>query len=133
MPRESATVTAAGTDRRVFRYAKRLGSVKLESFPYERITMFETGKRLAGHYFTVRVPWSSADLISSTAGDASAFDRTVRSRMNTISSSPAGPTPNAPASPASSVVDQLAKLANLLERGLITRAGYDQQKSQLLK
>ncbi|HEV2890688.1 MAG TPA: PH domain-containing protein [Frankiaceae bacterium] len=121
------------TDRRVVFYGKKLGGYDLESFPYPNITSFEQGRNMLGHHVTffaagnaVHMKWIK-DL-----KDMEAFTRTVKAAMTAAAARTAAP-PAPPAPPAQpDVVDQLRRLGELRDSGIVTPEEFEAKKAELL-
>jgi hypothetical protein len=139
------TGSMLATDRRVVFYAKKLGGYELESFPYGSISSFEQGKGLMGHTMTffasgntVHMKWIK-DL-----KDMAAFTEAVKERMNgSAAAAPAGlqnagqapaapPAPAAPAQPAQDPIEQLRRLGELRDAGIVTPEEFAAKKAELL-
>ena len=116
------------TERRVVFFAKRLGGHEMESFPYENISSFESGKALMGGTITffasnnrVHVKW-----INPVAA-ANSLLEVVRKKMNES----AAPASSAPAVEAS-VIDKIRQLGGLRDAGIVTEDEFNQKKAELL-
>ena len=117
------------TDRRLVFYAKKLTGYDLESYPYDHISSIETGKGMMGHQITffasgnkVHMKWIDAKQ------DVPGFISTVRARMK----GGAGDGAAAVASSEPDVSDQIRKLAQLRDEGLVTDEEFQAKKAQLL-
>lgn len=121
------TGSLLATDRRVVFYAKKLGGYELESFPYGNISSFEQGKNMMGHNVTffasgnkVHMKWIKTDK------DLATLTETVKAAMN-------GSKPTAaPATTAPDPMDQLRKLGELRDAGVLTPEEFDAKKADLL-
>lgn len=124
------TGSLIATDRRLVFYAKKLGGYELESFPYGNISSFEQGKNMMGHTVTffasgnkVHMKWIKTDK------QLALFTETVKASMNGAKATPA-PTAAAPAQ--GDVMDQLRKLGELRDLGVLTGDEFDAKKAELL-
>ena len=110
------------TDHRVVFYAKKMGGYELESFPYSNISSFEQGKNMMGPNVTFFSSGNKVQVKWIKDGDVSEFVAAVRSRM--------GKSSNAAA--ASDVAEQIRKLAELRDQGLLTDSEFQAKKTELL-
>jgi hypothetical protein len=121
----------AATDRRLLFYAKKLGGYDLESFPYENISSIEMGKQMVmGHH--VKFFASGNEVKMKWIDDKTAvaeFVTEVKRRMK--GGSPAS-TQTAPSLPGPDLADQLRRLAELKNEGLLTEDEFQAQKQKLL-
>ena len=115
----------AATDRRLVFYAKKMGGYDLESFPYENITSFEQGKGMSGPSVTFIASGNQAKLKWISKGDMTAFMEAVRSRMGKRSAADAG-------SAEPDIADQIRKLADLRDAGILSSAEFEAKKTDLL-
>lgn len=134
------TGTLIATDRRIVFYAKKLGGYDLESFPYGNVSSFEQGKNLMGHnlrFFAsgnkVEMKWIKSDT------HLARFTDTVKAGMAArhggAAAAPATahtPPPAPPAGPQPDVMEQLRKLGELRDAGILTQEEFDAKKTQLL-
>lgn len=111
------------TDRRLVFFAKKLVGYDLESFPYASISSFEASKGLSGHSFRFAASGNDVRLKWINAGQVDQFVGLVRSR--------AGQRPSAAPTQADPM-DQLRKLAELRDAGIVSPAEFEAKKSQLL-
>jgi hypothetical protein len=109
------------TDHRVVFYAKKMGGYELESFPYSNISSFEQGKNMMGPNVTFFSSGNKVYVKWIKDGDVSEFVAAVRSRMGK-SSSAAAP----------DVAEQIRKLAELRDQGLLTDSEFQAKKTELL-
>jgi hypothetical protein len=125
------TGSLIATDRRLVFYAKKLGGYELESFPYGNISSFEQGKNMLGHNVTffasgnkVHMKWIKTDKELAT------FTETVKAEMNRHRGSGSPSVPTASAQP--DVMDQLRKLGELRDAGVLTPEEFETKKVDLL-
>ncbi|MEH0985295.1 PH domain-containing protein [Micromonospora sp. CPCC 205556] len=113
------------TDRRLVFFAKKLGGHDLESFPYANISSFESSKGLMGHSFRFAASGNDVSLKWINTGDVARFAELLRAR--------AGQRPAATAVPSQpDPPDQLRKLAELRDAGIVTAKEFEAKKRQLL-
>ncbi|HEX9774469.1 MAG TPA: PH domain-containing protein [Actinomycetota bacterium] len=116
------------TDRRVVFYAKKLGGYDLESFPYQNVSSVEMSKGMTGH--RVRFFASGNDVSMKYINDLPRLQRFVehvRARMNEPSA------PAASGEQGSDIMDQLKKLGELRDAGVLTPEEFEAKKADLLK
>jgi hypothetical protein len=123
----------AATDRRMLFFAKKVGGYDLESFPYGNISSLEQGKELMKggtlKFFasgnTVTMKW-----INTRKNNLGEFMTLVQSRMNEAKSSPSPPS----ADPGGmDIADQIKKLADLRDAGVLSEDEFSVKKTELLK
>lgn len=117
------------TDRRVVFYAKKMTGYELESFPYENISSFEQGKNFMGA--TLRFFASGNEVhLKWIKGDVAPLASAVKQRMK-------GGTPSPPVQQPQQqepdVADQIRKLAELRDAGILTEEEFTAKKRQLLE
>jgi hypothetical protein len=126
----------AATDRRMLFFAKKMSGYDLESFPYANISSLEQGKNMMGgtlKFFasgnTAAMKW--IDVRKHNLGE---FMTLVQSHMNKSKSAPSAPT--SPSTPAASgepsITEQIQKLAELRDAGILTEEEFSNKKAQLL-
>jgi Bacterial PH domain/Short C-terminal domain len=117
----------AATDHRVVFYAKKMGGYDLEVFPYAAISSIETGKGMAGHHIKF---FASGNEVSlkwiDKKSDAPGFVSLVKSQMHQPKqeASVAGDSPD--------VAEQIRKLAQLRDEGLVTDEEFESKRTELL-
>lgn len=123
----------AATNRRVVFYAKKLAGYDLESFPYENISSFEMGKGAMGHTIAFHASGNSGRMKFINQGDVAGLVQLVRSRMGkgqAVQQAPAAL--QTPVSAQMDPYEELKKLAELRDQGIVTSAEFDAKKAQLL-
>lgn len=115
------------TDQRLVFYAKKLTGYDLEVFPYENISSIEMGKGMMGHHISlfasgnnVRMKWIDKKQ------DVPAFIGAVKGRMkggSAVGASVAEPVDS---------TDQIRKLAELRDEGILSEEEFQAKKAQLL-
>lgn len=117
------------TDRRVVFFAKKLGGFDLEAFPYKSISSLEQAKSLMGNSVSFFASGNKVSMKWIKDGKAlEAFMAIVRERMNESSLAPAASAP----APAPDAIDQLRKLGELRDAGIVTEAEFEAKKAELL-
>ena len=134
------------TDRRVVFFAKTLTGHDLESYPYMNISSFEQGKNMMGHNITLYASGNRVHMkwIHSSK-DWARFIATIKSAMNAkhrVAQPAPPPPPILPAAPpvpspppvpaAPDVINQLKRLGELRDAGVLTADEFDAKKAELL-
>ena len=121
------------TDRRLVFFAKKLGGFQLESFPYANISSFEQGKNMMGGTVSF---YASGNRVSVKWIAAKEDLRTLVDVVNRYTSQPvesgAVAPSNAGLTPKSDPMEQLTKLAELRERGLLTEDEFQAKRLVLV-
>jgi hypothetical protein len=117
------------TDRRVVFYAKKMTGYDLESFPYDHISSIDMSKGMTGHSITLYASGNKTHIKwIDKKQDVPGFVSTVRGRMK-------GGTGDGAAAPATSepdAADQIRRLGQLRDEGLLTEEEFQAKKAQLL-
>lgn len=114
------------TDRRVIMYgAKLFKHFDMEVFPYSNISSVVSGKETLGQYVTIHASGNSAKLkwINDKASDVGAFVKEVQARIGKKAESP---------SATFDIADQIKKLAELKDTGILTEEEFQSKKTELL-
>lgn len=123
------------TDQRIVFYAKKLGGYDLESFTFGNISSFEQSKSMMGHQISFFASGNKVTLkwISDLAA-VEKFTLAFKSRIGgRAPESAASHEPANSAGSASDVVfDQLRKLGQLRDAGVVTNEEFDAKKAELL-
>jgi hypothetical protein len=115
------------TDRRLVFYAKKMTGYDLEVFPYENISSIEMGKNMMGHHISLFASGNNVEMKwIDKKQDVPAFISAVKARMK------GGAASAAPAGGASDSADQIRKLAELRDEGILTEEEFQAKKTQLL-
>ncbi len=125
----------AATDRRVLFFAKKVGGYDLESFPYGNISSLEQGKEMMTggtlKFFasgnTVTMKW-----INTRKNNLGEFMTLVQSRMNEAKTSLSFPPPSADPG-GMDIADQIKKLADLRDAGILSEDEFSAKKAELLQ
>jgi Bacterial PH domain/Short C-terminal domain len=119
----------AATDHRLVFYAKKMGGYDFEVFPYKAISSIETGKGMTGHHVKFFASGNQVNLkMIDRNSDVPAFVTVVKDRMNAAHATPAAPA----ASDSPDVADQIRKLAQLRDEGLVTDEEFETKRAELL-
>ena len=140
----NGTGILVATDRRVVFVDKgMLGSLKIEDFPYDKISSIESKTGMVAGEITIFVS-GNKELIKSVPKDqARALADFLRNKVFLASNKsqasvpaevyPVPATSNPSVMPAASIADELEKFANLRDRGIITEEEFNTQKARLLQ
>ena len=117
----------AATEKRIVFYGKKLGGYDLESFPFEQISSVEDSKGLiVGNTISFFAAGNRVSLKWIKKGDIPEFLEYAKSQVGR----PAQSAPMAAAAP--DIPEQIKKLSDLHDQGILTDEEFDQKKSDLL-
>ncbi len=132
------------TDRRaVFVDKGMLGSLKIEDFPYDRISSIESKRGMLLGEITIYVSGNKERITNVSKDQVSAVADFLRNKVHlsgtkkqttesvSVALQPA--TPISASAPLASVADELEKFANLHARGIISDEEFNAQKARLLQ
>jgi len=118
------------TNKKLFFFAKKLTGYESETFPYSKISSFESGKKFLGHYIKFYTSGNKVSMKWIQDSNIGEFFNYVKDRIEdeqnkkgdsvTVSTAP------------SSVADELKKLAELKKDGILTEEEFATKKQQLL-
>ncbi|TCN00871.1 putative oligomerization/nucleic acid binding protein [Paenibacillus sp. BK033] len=114
------------TDRRVFFYGKRMFGYNSESFPYSSISSFDAGKGMLGKSLSFFASGNKVTMKWIKTGDFQGFMDKVQSSVGKKSAAPEV------AASKDDVADQIKKLADLRDSGILTEEEFSIKKKQLL-
>jgi Bacterial PH domain/Short C-terminal domain len=119
----------AATNHRLIFYTKKMGGYDFESFPYENISSIEMGKQMVmGHHVKFFASGNEVKMKWIDDKDALAdFVAEVKRRMKGGS-----PTPAPTTDTQFDLADQLRRLGELRDEGLLTDEEFEVQKQKLL-
>ena len=116
----------AATNKRIILYCrKRSHSYDLRVFPYSTVSSVEVGKRQSGH----RISFSASEKIRMKDiqnGDVQKFVEYVRSKIEDTTEG------HAPSESTLDIPDQIRKLAELKDQGILTEEEFESKKKELL-
>ncbi len=115
------------TNLRLIFYAKRTFGFDMEVYPYENISSFEIGKSLMGHKISFFASGNKVKMKWIQKGDVADFITYVKSRMGKSSS-----IQHSDSSDVQDIPAQIAKLAQLLDSGILSQEEFQDKKSELL-
>ncbi|OAH53123.1 hypothetical protein AWH48_12265 [Domibacillus aminovorans] len=116
------------TDRRVLFYGKRTFGFDLESFPYKNISSFEMGKGMLGHKISFFSSGNKVSMKWISKGDVDSFVSEVRKNIGGSASTTSVVTHTSNGD----IADQIKKLADLRDQGILTEEEFNAQKKKLL-
>ena len=132
LPRQDRSIKALGvaTDRRVIFLDKGIISTEVAEIPYTSIESisYSSGIVMGGLKISGRGTTSLKVEMVSPKGSAKAFADVVRPHLSV----PSDVRVVQQAPPQSSAIDDLRKLGELLQMGLISQEEFDTEKAQLL-
>jgi hypothetical protein len=122
--RRRATILV--TDRRVIIFSKKLGGYDAQDYAYGLLTGVDHKKGITGGHINLRASGDSANVQQVQKDDVERISQLIRERMAVAH--PAGAALPAPVS----VADELAKLAQLRDAGVLDGDEFAAQKAKLL-
>ena len=118
------------TDRRVIIFSKKLGGYDAQDYAYGLLTGVDHKKGLTAGHISIRAAGDSADVQQVVKDDVERISQLIRDRM-ALSHQPTSQAPSAPPT-SGSVADELAKLAQLRDSGVLSEEEFSSQKAKLL-
>jgi hypothetical protein len=116
------------TNKKIFFYAKRMTGYESESFPYSKVSSFESGKKLLGHYINFYTSGNKVSMKYIQDGNIGNFINYVKSKIeNDSRKEESKQTVNNV-----SIADEIKKLAELKDNGILTEEEFNTKKKQLL-
>jgi Short C-terminal domain/Bacterial PH domain len=117
------------TDERLFFFDKTLMGATIQEFPLPAITSLTVNKKLSGEALAITVAGNVSTITQMMHGQGDALSRAFRqAKTAPVSAIAQAPTVVA----ASSDADELAKLAGLRDRGILTEEEFQAKKAQIL-
>lgn len=117
------------TDERLFFFDRTLTGATIEEFPLPAITSVTVNKKLTGEALAITVAGNVSTITRMMHGQGEAISRAFR-QAKTASVSPIAQAPMLVRAP--SDADELAKLASLRDRGILTDEEFQAKKAQIL-
>ena len=111
------------TDQRLVFYAKKLAGYDLEVFPYSSISSIDMGKDLMGHRISFFASGNKTSMKWINTGDVQKFVQVVKERIGKRAES---------ANTSVDITDQIRKLAELKDAGILTEQEFTSKKQELL-
>ena len=115
------------TNLRLVFYAKRTFGFDMEVYPYENISSFEIGKSLMGHKISFFASGNKVKMKWIQKGDVVDFISYVKSRMGKSSF-----VNNTNPSDVQDIPEQITKLAQLVDSGILSQDEFQAKKAELL-
>jgi hypothetical protein len=113
----------AATEHRLVFYAKKMTGYELEVFPYSTISSIEMGKNITGYYMRFFASGNKVSIKWIRDPELAEFVSFVKNRLGHKASAPTA---------SHDPMEQLKKLAELKDAGIITAAEFDAKKKKLL-
>lgn len=114
------------TDNRLLFYAKKMTGFELESFSYKTISSFERGKSMMGGTLKFHASGNSVSMKWISAKNLDEFVSTVKSKMDEAQSG------GGQSAPKDDPADQLRKLAELRDAGILSEEEFSAKKQEIL-
>jgi Bacterial PH domain/Short C-terminal domain len=110
------------TDRRILFYGKKMFGYELEVFPYANISSFEISKGMLGRSISFFASGNKVKMKWINQGEVDKFIEHVKENVGKKSE----------AKSSLSAADEIKKLAELKEAGILTEEEFEAKKKQLL-
>lgn len=117
------------TNERIVFFAKKLTGYDLESFPLENISSMEVSKGMMGHKISFFASGNKVKMKWINKGEIQKFIDYIREN---IGKKEAAATNKVQTNNSNDEYDQIKKLAELKEEGLITEEEFNEKKRQIL-
>jgi len=114
------------TNKRLVFFAKKITGFELEVFPYSNISSIEMSKGIMGHSMSFFASGNKAKMKwikEENKGDVQKFVEYVKENIGKKSSSE---------NSSSDIADQIKKLADLRQKGILSEDEFQSKKTQLL-
>jgi Bacterial PH domain/Short C-terminal domain len=124
------------TNKRLVFVDKGITSLRVEDFPYDKITSIQYHLGIAGGTLTIFASGNKADIQHVPKDQCKAFGDFVRARTTGVTQhqSATPPASDVPASPlVGDMLDQLERLGRLKEQGVLTEDEFQAQKAKILR
>jgi hypothetical protein len=118
------------TDERLFFFDKTLIGATIEDFPLAAITSVTANKKLRGEALAITVAGNVTAITGMMHGQADALAHAFRQVKTAGAAAASAPVHTVVA--AHSDADELAKLADLRDRGILTDEEFQAKKAQIL-
>jgi hypothetical protein len=111
------------TDQRLVFYAKKLAGYDLEVFPYSSISSIDMGKDLMGHRISLFASGNKTSMKWINTGDVQQFVQIVKERIGKKEEK---------SNPTIDIAEQIKKIAELKDLGILTEEEFTSKKQELL-
>jgi hypothetical protein len=116
------------TDERLFFFEKSIGSESLEEFGLASVSSLEVGKKLGGERLVIHASGNKAEINQMKPGQGEEIAREFRA----VKQRGATPAPIASTAEQPDVLDQVRKLGELRDAGILTADEFEAKKTALL-
>lgn len=120
------------TSTRVVQFGKRLSGFNLETFPLDKITAIEVSKGFLGKKIVIKMSGNESELKWINQGEPDELVALVRERMSTRPSLAQALPSQLEEHPISDIPDQIKRLSELRDSGILTEDEFVQKKKELL-
>ncbi len=115
----------AATNNRVVFYAKKMLGYDMEIFPYSNISSIEMGKGIMGHKISFFASGNKVTMKWIKKGEVDKLVEIVKSRIGKKE-------PTAKTEDKSSIYDDIERLGELKEKGIVSEEEFESKKKELL-
>jgi hypothetical protein len=120
------------TSKRVIQFGKRLSGFNLETFPLEKITAIEVSKGFMGKRIVIKMSGNESEMKWISQGDPDRLVALVREKMSSTSAPLQIGSPATTSQGGSDIPDQIKKLSELRDSGILSEAEFTAKKQELL-
>ena len=120
------------TAKRVIQFGKRLSGYNLETFPLEKITAIETSKGFMGKRIVIKMSGNESEMKWIRHGDPDSLVDLVRERMSYTSAAHQIAATQGNVQVNSDIPDQIRKLSDLRDSGILSDGEFASKKQELL-
>lgn len=120
------------TAKRVIQFGKRLSGFNLETFPVDKITAIEVSKGFMGKRIVIKMSGNESEMKWINQGDPDGLVALVRDKMSRASARLQIEPPQPTAQESIDIPDQIKKLSELRDSGILSEAEFTSKKQELL-
>ncbi len=120
------------TSKRIIQFGKRFSGYNLETFPLDKITAIEVSKGLMGKKIAIKMSGNESEMKWINQGDPDGLVSLVREKMGAITSSTQSGSKHLIQNGSSEIPEQIKKLSELRDIGILTEVEFAAKKQELL-
>jgi hypothetical protein len=122
----------AVTSKRIIQFGKRFSGYNLETFPLDKITAIEISKGLMGKMIAIKMSGNESEMKWINQGDPDGLVFLVHEKIGAITSSSQSSSKQLIQNESSEIPEQIKKLSELKDSGILTEAEFAAKKQELL-
>jgi len=120
------------TQRRLIFIDKGWASLRVEDFPYDKITSIQYSTGMVFGEIIIFASGNKARITQLAKAETVAFADLARNHVNRLSAPPQAAAPTGPSSSAEQRISMLERLATLRQQGILSDAEFEAQKANIL-